>query len=88
MGQLAVKQACQNGVKFPRRVNTKGIKGSNKHVLMAALTYNLRKYMKCCRPKAIARVVKLPIQLGENLQLIYASFIASIAPFRGILFNK
>jgi hypothetical protein len=83
-----VKQAGQNGVTFPRRVNTKGIKGANKHVLMVALTYNLRKFMKCCRPKAIAKAAQLPIQLGENLQLIYACCIASIAPIRGILFNK
>ena len=71
-----------------RRVNTRGIKGANKHVLMAALTYNLRKFMKFCRPKAIAKAAQLPIQLGENLQLIYVCCIASIAPFRGILFNK
>ena len=29
-----------------KRVNTRGIKQANKHVLMAALTYNLKKYMK------------------------------------------
>lgn len=29
-----------------RRVNTRGIKQANKHVLMAALTYNLKKYLK------------------------------------------
>ncbi|CAH0336021.1 hypothetical protein FVB9288_01693 [Flavobacterium sp. CECT 9288] len=28
------------------RVNTRGIKQANKHVLMAALTYNLKKYLK------------------------------------------
>lgn len=29
-----------------KRVNTRGIKNVNKHVLMAALTYNLKKYLK------------------------------------------
>jgi transposase len=29
-----------------KRVNTRGIKQANKHVLMAALTYNLKKYLK------------------------------------------
>ena len=29
-----------------KRVNTRGIKQANKHVLMAALTYNLKKYMR------------------------------------------
>uniref|UniRef100_UPI001FAEE093 transposase n=1 Tax=Flavobacterium alvei TaxID=2080416 RepID=UPI001FAEE093 len=29
-----------------KRVNTRRIKQANKHVLMAALTYNLKKYLK------------------------------------------
>ncbi|MFH6999338.1 transposase [Flavobacterium sp. FlaQc-57] len=29
-----------------KRVNTRGIKQANKHVLMAALSYNLKKYLK------------------------------------------
>jgi hypothetical protein len=29
-----------------KRVNTRGINQANKHVLMAALCYNLKKYMK------------------------------------------
>ncbi|WP_255577680.1 transposase [Flavobacterium sp. CHNK8] len=29
-----------------KRLNTRGIKQANKHVLMAALTYNLKKYLK------------------------------------------
>lgn len=29
-----------------KRVNSRGIKQANKHVLMAALTYNLKKYLK------------------------------------------
>jgi transposase len=29
-----------------KRVNTRGIKNANKHVLMAAMTYNLKKYLK------------------------------------------
>jgi hypothetical protein len=39
-----------------RRVNTRGIKQANKHILMAALTYNLKKYLKFIRknPKSIA----------------------------------
>lgn len=35
-----------------KRVNTRGIKQANKHVLMAALTYNLKKYMKFITKKA------------------------------------
>jgi transposase len=33
-----------------KRVNTRGIQQANKHVLMAALTYNLKKLMKFRRP--------------------------------------
>lgn len=29
-----------------RRVNTRGMTNANKHVLMAALTFNLKKYLK------------------------------------------
>ena len=33
-----------------KRVNTRGIKGANKHVMMSALTYNIKKLMKFKRP--------------------------------------
>jgi hypothetical protein len=32
-----------------RRVNTRGLELANKHVLMAALAYNLKKYLKFVR---------------------------------------
>jgi transposase len=38
-----------------KKVNTRGMKQANKHVLMAALTYNLKKYLKFSRPKAQIR---------------------------------
>jgi hypothetical protein len=34
-----------------RRVNTRGIANASKHVIMSALTYNLKKLMKFKRPK-------------------------------------
>ncbi|MEM0577542.1 transposase [Flavobacterium sp. N6] len=40
-----------------KRVNTRGIKQANKHVLMAALTYNLKKYLKFITKKTKAGVV-------------------------------
>jgi transposase len=42
-----------------KRVNTRGIKNANKHVLMASLTYNLKKYLtfKTKKPAAIAKVI-------------------------------
>jgi hypothetical protein len=36
-----------------RRVNTRGIEQANKHMLMAALTYNLKKYLNFIRKKNI-----------------------------------
>ena len=34
-----------------KRVNTRGIKAANKHVMMSALAYNLKNVMKFNRPK-------------------------------------
>jgi hypothetical protein len=34
---------------YMRRVHTRGMAGANKHVLMAALTYNLKKYLHYTR---------------------------------------
>lgn len=43
-----------------KRVNTRGIRGANKHVMMSALAYNLKKLMKFNRPKI--KVVSIAIQ--------------------------
>ena len=45
-----------------KRVNTRGIKNANKHVLMAALTYNLKKYLKFITRKVHrnAQIMNLP----------------------------
>ena len=48
-----------------RRVNTRGMAGANKHVLMAALTYNLKKLMKFNR--------KSPQIAVQNLRKIETS---------------
>jgi hypothetical protein len=55
---------------------------------MAALTYNLRKYLKFNRLKAITKAVELPKEIRANLQLIYAHYMASIVPFRGTQFYR
>ena len=43
-----------------KRVNTRGIQQANKHVMMAALTYNLKKYMKYIAKKPKSRAIALP----------------------------
>jgi len=42
-----------------KRVNTRGIKLANKHVFMASLTYNLKKYMKFIAKKENIQNVRL-----------------------------
>jgi len=55
-----------------RRVNTRGIELANKHVLMATLTYNLKKYLKFVarRTKVAAQATFIPkntLNFLENL---------------------
>lgn len=56
-----------------RRINARGMQAANKHVLMAALSYNLKKYLKFTRqlPKIIAKSMSIPqrILFSENLAL-------------------
>ncbi len=42
-----------------KRVNTRGIQLANKHVLMAALVYNLKKYMKFGRKKTLDKLQEM-----------------------------
>ena len=54
-----------------QRVNTRGIKQANKHVLMAALCYNLKKLMKFNRPKLKFNYQLLEID-AKNTQNVLA----------------
>ena len=44
-----------------KRVNSRGMPQANKHVLMAALTYNLKKYLRFVvkKPSVLAQVISL-----------------------------
>jgi transposase len=55
-----------------KRVNTRGLQQANKHVLMAALAYNLKKYMKYIKRMKVAKVMENGIS-AEN-QLFSAIF--------------
>ncbi|MDR2971800.1 MAG: hypothetical protein LBU83_07740, partial [Bacteroidales bacterium] len=46
-----------------KRVNTRGIDLANKHVLMAALTYNLKKYLKFVTKKAVSKAMAINTEL-------------------------
>ena len=64
-----------------KRVNTRGIKNANKHVLMAALTYNLKKYLKFITKniRRNAAIVNLPkgkfwlLPKPQNYNIIFAN---------------
>ncbi|MFN4299682.1 MAG: transposase [Thermaurantimonas sp.] len=43
-----------------RRVNTRGMAGANKHVLLSAMSYNLKKYLKFIQRKAQIKVQAMP----------------------------
>jgi transposase/ribosomal protein S17E len=68
-----------------KRVNTRGIKNANKHVLMASLTYNLKKYLRFSlkKPIIIAQVLTLP--KGINCAFIKQVFSTFKNPFISIL---
>ena len=46
-----------------KRVNTRGIKLANEHVLMSALTYNLKKYLKFVGKEAISKAMAMPTKV-------------------------
>lgn len=61
-----------------RRVNTRGMAQANKHVLMSALTYNLKKLLKFTRHKAQSAVIALrkpANNMGELLHILKRHYI-------------
>ena len=57
-----------------KRVNTRGIELANKHVLMAALTYNLKKYIKFISRKAVAKAIAMPAKAETALSACISHF--------------
>jgi hypothetical protein len=67
-----------------KRVNTRGIKAANKHVMMSALAYNLKKLLKFDRPKlkTIAKALqKEIIKTGELLHFSKGLYQKQIRQF-------
>ncbi len=52
-----------------KRVNSRGMSQANKHVLMAALSYNLKKYLKFIRPKAQILTPRMALPKGMLLSM-------------------
>ena len=49
-----------------KRVNTRGIRNANKHVLMASLTYNLKKYLRFVVKKPAILIQVASLKLRKN----------------------
>lgn len=56
-----------------KKINSRGMAQANKHVLMSALTYNLKKYLKFERKKPSIVVMEMakPAEMLQNLQNWY-----------------
>ncbi|MFM9438582.1 IS1182 family transposase [Flavobacterium psychrophilum] len=58
-----------------KRVNTRGIRNANKHVLMASLTYNLKKYLRFVVKKPSILTQVLSQKVGKNQAFLKRSFL-------------
>jgi transposase len=61
-----------------KRVNTRGIKHANKHVLMAALTYNLKKYLKFKTFNSSQLEITMIKKVVENVDTKIKTFLIRI----------
>lgn len=64
-----------------KRVNTRGIKQANKHCLMSALTYNLKKYLKFIKNERIS----VCMQLKNNVILTNESTFSTFLKYTKLL---
>jgi hypothetical protein len=56
-----------------KRVNTRGIKGANKHVMMSALVYNLKKHLKF-KPKKVQEAIQILPKIEKVAALCKTQF--------------
>ena len=56
-----------------KRVNARGMKQANKHVLMAALTYNLKKYLRFIAKKS--SVIALKMELPKGISCLFENWL-------------
>lgn len=60
-----------------KRVNIRGITNANKHVLMASLTYNLKKYLRFVvkKPSILSQVVSMKVGEAQSfLKTLFDDF--------------
>jgi len=63
-----------------KRVNTRGIELANKHVLMAALTYNLKKYLKFVSKTAISKAIAMKPEVKSVFSTYLFAFWLHLCP--------
>jgi transposase len=71
-----------------KRVNTRGIDLANKHVLMAALTYNLKKYLKFISKKAISQAVAIQIDVNAIFSTYFSVFLIISRSFQRLFLEN
>jgi transposase len=55
-----------------KKINSRGMPSANKHVLMAAITYNLKKLLKFSRPKLLSLQMPIPkIKVRKELSSLF-----------------
>lgn len=57
-----------------KRVNTRGIKQANKHVMMSALTYNLKKLLRWSGKKLSAQVMAISPSMTKLFESVFYGF--------------
>ena len=70
------------------RVNTRGIDLANKHVLMAALTYNLKKYLKFISKRAVSKAIAMQADIKSGFLAYFAVFRIIFRPFKPIFLSN
>jgi len=68
-----------------KRVNTRGIDLANKHVLMAALTYNLKKYMKFVSKKVKSKAIEMKVRVETGFSTGFSAFWLIFSPYKPTL---
>jgi len=54
-----------------KRLNSRGMSSANKHVLMSAMTYNLKKLLKFTRPKQIGLIMQLEVLKNQVITSLF-----------------
>lgn len=71
-----------------KRVNTRGIKNANKHVLMASLTYNLKKYLRFVVKKPTIQVQIMQLKVRKATSILKTCFYEVKTRFLSYVFFR